>query len=145
MECPKCHRIISDNATTCPYCRKVMSLVCPNCHTLSKSSVCEKCGYIILEKCSKCGQLTPTTHENCKCGLSVKTSIACNECESDEFASVTVKFGALRAIRNLLASQDLYAKFLVKLKNLIHSQLKGVEGNIIIYGDTYVINLNKKE
>lgn len=144
MECPKCHKIISDNATTCPHCRKVISLVCPNCHSISQSSVCSKCGYIILEKCAKCGRLTPVTNDYCKCGLSVKSSIACNECETDEFASITIKFGALRAIRNLLGSQELYTKFLVKLKNLVTAQLKGIEGNVITYGNDYVINLNKE-
>ena len=144
MECPKCHKIISDNETVCPHCHKVLSLICPNCHTLNKQSVCTKCGYIILEKCSKCGRLIPTTNTKCKCGFNTATSIANNECETDEFASVTLKIRALGAIRNLLASQELYAKFSIKLRNLIYSQLKGLDGNVIIYGDTYVINFNKE-
>ncbi len=144
MKCPKCNRIIADDVTVCPHCHKVLSLVCPNCHSISQNSVCSKCGYIILEKCAKCGRMTPTTMENCKCGFSVKSSIACNECETDEFASLTIKFGALGAIRNLLASQDLYSKFLIKLKNLINSQLKGIEGNIITHGNEYEINFNKE-
>lgn len=144
MECPKCHKVISDNATVCPHCHKVLALVCPNCHAQSKQSVCSKCGYIILEKCSKCGRLVPTTQERCKCGFETTSSIAYNECETDEFASVTIKFRALGAIRNLLASHELYAKFVVKLRNLILSQLKGIDGNAIIYGDTYVINFNKE-
>lgn len=144
MECPKCHKIISDKETTCPHCHKVITLVCPNCHTESQTSVCKKCGYIILEKCAKCGKLTPTVNASCKCGLSVSSSIACNECESDEFASVTIKFGALKAIRRVLASKELYSKFLIKLKNLVSSQLKGLDGNTIIYGDDYVVNFNKE-
>ena len=144
MECPKCHKIISDNATACPHCHKVLTLICPNCHSLSKNAVCEKCGYLILEKCAKCGKLVPTKTEECKCGLSVKKSIACNECETDEFASLTINFGSLRAIRGLLSSQELYAKFLVKLKNLMQTQLKGLEGLVVLYGDSYVINLNKE-
>ena len=82
MECPKCHKIISDNETVCPHCHKVLSLICPNCHTLNKQSVCSKCGYIILEKCSKCGRLTPTNKAKCKCGFDTVTSIANNECET---------------------------------------------------------------
>lgn len=144
MECPKCHKIISDNLTTCPHCKRVISLVCPNCHNITKNTVCEKCGYIILEKCAKCGKLTPTSNETCKCGLSVKSSIASHECETDEFASVTISFGALRSIRTLLGSQELYTKFLLKLKNLINTQLKDLDCHIIIYGDTYVINFNKE-
>ena len=144
MECPKCHKIISDNATACPHCHKVLTLICPNCHSLSKSSVCEKCGYIILEKCAKCGRLVPANSETCKCGLSVKRSIACNECETDEFASITVNFPSLKSIRTLLASKDLYEKFLVKLKNLMQTQIKGIEGLIVLQGNSYLINLNKE-
>ncbi len=144
MECPKCHKIISDNATVCPHCHKVLSLVCPNCKAHSKSSVCPKCGYIILEKCAKCGRLTPTNRKTCKCGFSTSTSIANQECETDEFASITIKIRALNAIRNLLASQELYSKFSIRLRNLILTQIKGLDGNVIIYGDTYVINFNKE-
>ena len=144
MECPKCHKIISDNATACPHCHKVLALICPNCHSLSKNSVCEKCGYIILEKCAKCGRLVPVYSESCKCGLSVKRSIAYNECESDEFATLTVNFTSLKSIRTLLASKNLYEKFLIKLKNLMQTQLKGLEGLVILYGDSYVINFNKE-
>lgn len=144
MKCPKCGKIIPDNSTSCPHCHKVISLICPNCHSVSQSSVCTECGYIILEKCSKCGKMVPTSQENCKCGLSVKSSIAFNECENDEFASVTIKFGSLRAIRNVLASRELYSKFLLKLKNLVSSQIKGVGGNVITYGNEYVINFNKE-
>ena len=144
MECPKCHKIIPDNATVCPHCRKVLSLTCPNCHSSSKNSICEKCGYLILEKCAKCGKMVPTDTKKCKCGLEVTRSIACNECETDEFASLTVNFGSLKAIRNILSSQELYAKFLVKLKNLMQTQLKNFEGLIVLYGDSYAINFNKE-
>ena len=144
MECPKCHKIIHDNTTVCPHCHKVLSLFCPNCHFQSKNSKCEHCGYIILEKCAKCGKLVPTNAEKCKCGLEVKKSIACNECETDEFASLSINFGSLKAIRNVLSSAELYSKFLIKLKNLVQAQLKGTEGTVIMYGTSYVINLNKE-
>lgn len=144
MECPKCHKNISDNATVCPHCHKVLTLVCPNCRTLGQSPVCENCGYIILEKCSKCGRIIPTSSEKCKCGFPTATSIAYQECETDEFASLSIKFASLRNIRRILGSQDLYNKFKVRLKNLLISQLKGVEARIIVYGDTYVVNFNKE-
>ncbi len=144
MECPKCHRNISDSATTCPHCHKVLTLVCPNCRTLGQSPVCENCGYIILEKCSKCGRVISTSSEKCKCGFPTATSIAYQECETDEFASMSIKFASLRNIRRILGSQDLYNKFKIKLKNLLISQLKGVEARIIVYGDTYVVNFNKE-
>ena len=143
MECPKCHKTLSDNETVCPHCHKVLSLVCPNCRTLVHDSVCSNCGYIILEKCSKCGKTVPTSKTKCKCGFPVKTSIAYQECESDEFASITIKFCGLKNIRRILSSQELYAKFLIKLKNLLKAQLKNIEGHIISYGETYVVNLSK--
>ena len=144
MECPKCHKNISDTTTVCPFCHKVLALTCPNCRTLNHSAVCTKCGYIILEKCSKCGKMTPTTNEKCKCGFSTATSIAYNECESDEFTTVIIKFNALSKIRKQLRSQELYSKFLVKLKNLITAQLKEVDAHVIVYGNVYTVNFNKE-
>ena len=116
MECPKCHKNLSENTLVCPYCHKVLALTCPNCHSISQSSVCTKCGYIILEKCPKCKKMVPTTSQKCKCGYPTASSIAYNECEIDEFACLIINFGALKEIRSLLASQELYTKFLVKLK-----------------------------
>lgn len=144
MECPKCHRNISDKIAVCPHCHKVLALECQNCHTLNQTPVCEKCGFTILIKCSKCGKLVPSTNEQCKCGFPVKSSIAYQECETDEFAAVTIKFLSLKSIRRLLASQELYAKFNIKLKNLLNTQLKKHEGKIVIYNDTYVVNFNKE-
>ena len=144
MKCPKCHRIISDNAMVCQYCHKVLALTCPNCKTVSHSAVCEKCGYIILEKCSKCGKLVPTTSKKCKCGFDTSTSIAYNECEIDDFASVIIKFSALKNIRRILGSQELYSKFILKLKNLLSAQIKGCNAHVILYGNSYHINFNRE-
>lgn len=144
MECPKCHKIIADNLTACPHCHKVLSLVCPNCHTIGQNPVCQNCGYIILEKCSKCGKTVSTSVQNCKCGFPTKTSVAYKECESDEFASISVTVASLKAIRRHLASAELFAKFKTKLKNMLSTQFRNIEGNIITYGDTYVINMNKE-
>ena len=144
MKCPKCHKEIEENTTVCPHCHKVISLCCPNCKNLSQSSVCESCGYPILIKCSKCGKKVSTAKKTCKCGFPVKTSIAFSECESDEFAAIVVKFGALRNIRKLLASQDLFVKFYYKLNNLLTAQLKGHDGKVIQYNDTFVVNFNKE-
>ena len=144
MECPKCHRTIGENETVCPHCHKVLALECPNCRTLSMSPVCERCGYVILTKCSKCGKTVSTNTEKCKCGFPVKTSIAYQECETDEFATLVIKFSALKNIRRLLGSQELFTKFYFRLKNLLTAQLKGVEGRVIIYNDTFVVNMNKE-
>ncbi len=145
MECPKCHTKLDDNQTVCPKCHKVIYLECPNCHSLSETPVCEKCGYTIVVKCSKCGKINPVTKELCtKCKFPVKTSLAYQECETDDFASIAIKFGSLKNIRRLLKSQELYSKFYFKLKNLLYAQLKGVECNFITYGDTFVVNMCKE-
>ena len=144
MECPKCHKNLSDTTTVCPFCHKVLALTCPNCHTLNHSAVCSKCGYIILTKCAKCGKMTPTTKENCNCGLSTVSSIAYNECDTDEYATVIIKFISLPKIKKILKSQELFAKFLVKLKNLIMAQLKDIDAHVIVYGNTYTINFNRE-
>ena len=144
MECPKCHKNIAENSTVCPHCHKVLTLECPNCHSLSETPVCEKCGYIILTKCSKCGKTVSTSSEKCKCGFPVKTSVAYQECETDEFASIIIKFSALKNIRRVLGSQELFTKFYFRLRNLLTAQIKSVEGKIITYNDTFVINFNKE-
>ncbi len=144
MNCPKCHKTIPDNVKVCPHCHKVLALICPNCRSISKSAICKKCGYVILEKCHKCGKLIPTTNSKCKCGFPTNLSVAYNECEIDEFASMTVSFGALKAIKNLLNSQELYAKFLLKLKNLITANIKGINAQVILHGNSYVINFCKE-
>ncbi len=144
MECNKCHKLVPENATVCPHCKKVLALECPNCHSVQHSPVCDSCGYIILEKCTKCGKLVPTTNVKCKCGYPVKSSIAYNECENDEFAAMTIRFAALKNIRNLLGSYSLYKKFQTKLNNMLLSQINGIEGKIIISRNDYIINFNKE-
>ncbi len=145
MECPKCHTRVKEGETVCPKCKKVLALKCPNCGSIGESPVCEKCGYTILVKCSKCSKLSPVDKEICpKCKFSLKTSLAFQECESDEFASVVIKFGSLRKIKKLLKSQELYTKFYFKLKNLLLAQIKGVDCNFITYGDVFVVNMCKE-
>ena len=145
MECPKCHRIIDDNQTVCPFCHKVILLECPNCHELGESAICENCGFTILTKCSKCSKINPVTAEKCsKCGFPVNTSLAYQECESDEFAAIIVKFNNIKGIKKLLKSKELCAKFEYKLKNLLTPYFKDFDGKIINYGDSYVINFNKE-
>lgn len=145
MECPKCHSVIPNDQTVCPTCHKVVLLECPNCKSLSENAVCTKCGYNILVKCSKCSKLSPIKSKYCsKCGLSLVTSLAYQECESDEFASIVVSFGSLNSIRRLLKSSELYSKFIYKLNNLLNAQIKGIECKMIRYENSYVINLHKE-
>ncbi len=144
MECPKCHKIISEKATMCPHCHKVLSLECPNCHNVCETPICDKCGYIILTKCAKCGRKVSTKYEKCKCGFPIKSSIAYQECETDEFASIIIRFSALKSIRRILGSQELFTKFYFRLRNLLVAQFKNVEGRIITYNDAFVVNYNKE-
>lgn len=145
MECPKCGKQISDNLTVCPECNKVIALKCPNCSALSDAPICSKCGYTILVKCSKCSKISPVEKGACsKCGFSLKTSLAYQECESDEYASIIVKFDSLPSIKRSLKSKELYSKFLYKIKNLLLSNLKGLDCKLVIYNDVYVININKE-
>lgn len=145
MKCPKCKSEIDEKQPICPVCHKVLLLECPNCHSYSETSVCDTCGYSILVKCSKCKTTIPYKKEKCpKCGFSTAISLGYQECESDEYASIIVQFGALKKIRQNLKSRDLYAKFLNKLKNLILAQLRGVECKLIIYDNVFVININKE-
>lgn len=145
MECPKCHSIVKDNATVCPKCHKVLALKCPNCGALSDSHICSKCGYTILVKCSKCSKLTPFEKKFCtKCKFPLKTSLAYQECDSDEFASVVIKFGSLKKLKKLLKSPELYTKFYFKLKNLLMAQIKGIDCKFIEYGDVFTINICKE-
>lgn len=145
MECPKCHSQVADNLAVCPTCKKVLQLECPNCHTLGQSSTCEKCGYTILVKCSKCARVNPIGKVNCtKCGFPLKTSLAYQECESDVFTGIIVTFGNLKALRKALKTHDMYTKFLLKIKNLLMAQIKNVDGKVITFGNSYVINMNKE-
>ena len=74
----------------------------------------------------------------------VKTSVAYQECETDEFASLIIQFSSLKNIRRLLGSQELFTKFFFRLRNLLMAQFKGIDGKIINYNDTFIINMNKE-
>ena len=145
MECPKCHSKIADNQAVCPVCKKVVLLECPNCLALGESAVCEKCGYNILVKCAKCSKIMPFEKGACtKCGFSLKTSLAYQECETDEFAAILVRFGNLKIIRKSLKTREMYSKFQFRLKNLLTTVLKNVDCKLVVYDDFYVINMNKE-
>ena len=144
MQCPKCHKNVSENDIICPYCKKVLLLECPNCHSLNETGTCQNCGYSILVKCSKCGKTNSITRNNCKCGFPILTSLVANECESDEFAAIIVKFNSLKTIKKFLKSRELYSKFFIKLKNLLYAQIKGCDCKLVTYEDIFVINFNKE-
>lgn len=144
MKCPKCKSTIKESETVCPKCHKVLLLECPNCHSIGDSSVCKDCGHIILIKCAKCQKIVPTHLDACKCGFRTATSIAIQECESDEFASIIIEYKSLNAIKNTLNSEELFTKFYNKLKNILLGQLKNYDCKVITYDQVFVINLNNE-
>lgn len=140
MECPKCHKTISDDSVVCPHCHKVLALTCPNCKNQSKTQVCDKCGHIILTKCNKCGNTISTSSKSCpKCGFPTSKSIAYQECEIDEFASLIIDVKVSKNDKYKLDSD-----FFFKLKNLLSSYLNKAEGCKIFANGTYFVNMNQE-
>lgn len=76
--------------------------------------------------------------------MQLQTSIAYQECELDEFAAVNITFNSLKRIKKELKSRELYAKFLIRLKNLLLAQVKDLDAKFIIYDDKFVLNFNKE-
>lgn len=145
MHCPKCKTEVDDNISICPTCKKVLQVECPNCHALGQSAVCEECGYTVLVKCSKCSRINPIEKVNCsKCGFSLATSLAYQECENDDFAAIVITFENLKNIKKSLKKQSAYEKFLLKVEKIIMAQLKNVEVRTITYKNSYVVNFNKE-
>ena len=145
MKCPKCHTEINEKQTICHKCHKVLLLECPNCHEIGDSAVCSNCGYTILVKCSKCSKINHIKDINCtKCGFPINTSLAYQECEADEFASVNIKFNGLKKIKKVLNKKNLYEKFYFRLKNLLLAYLKDLDGKVISYEDEYEVSFNKE-
>ena len=124
MICPKCKKQIEDSATVCPYCKKVLTLVCPKCGALNDSVVCQNCNYIILGKCTKCGKLNKTDDGSCACGTSTVASSVNKYVNSERYSAITVSIGNIGKLEKALGSKKLVTKFLFKLKNLVSSFAK---------------------
>lgn len=146
MKCPKCKKDVPDNAKTCPYCKKLLKLVCPQCNNTNDGPICKKCGFVILSKCSKCGTITPTVKGKCsKCGFDTYESVQRNCANIDDFACVTLDFPNLEDIKEIIGSKKLIEKFVTNLDNLITDYCSLLEVKREIIDGTYVIRFNKSD
>ena len=125
MICPKCKKSIPDNATVCPFCKKVLALVCPICGTHNDNSTCSKCSYVILSKCSQCGIINKTEDKFCrKCRTSTALSAAKRLTENENCTAITVSLGNVSKLSKSLGEKKLLTKFLFKIKDLLFYLLK---------------------
>ena len=144
MNCPKCKTPISDKDLICPNCKKVIRLQCPVCKNITKNTVCEKCGTVLLNKCYKCGKLNSTTFENCpKCGLNINASIGLRESVIEEFAVLTVEVTNFDDIKNAFKSDKITNQFKTNLYTLIRKNAAQKKLRVQFIDDTYIIRFCK--
>ncbi len=142
MICPKCKKTIDDKLTVCPYCKKVLALVCPRCGNISDTSTCSNCGYVILSKCIKCGTLNKTEKGVCaKCGEDTKRSAALKFTENEHFSAITIQFMNIAKLAKVLGNKKLVTKFLFKLKSMVSNFAKEEKAYFLMYNDfTFILN-----
>ena len=142
MICPKCKKEIDDKSTVCPYCKKVLALVCPRCGNTSDVSTCANCGYIIISKCAKCGTINKTNSNICsKCGESTVVSAVKRLTENDSYSALTVNFSNLTKLSKVLGNKKLVTKFLYKLKAMLSNFAKEEKAYFIMYNETtFILN-----
>ncbi len=144
MNCPKCKTPISDKDLICTNCKKVIRLQCPVCKNITKNTVCEKCGTVLLNKCYKCGKLNSTTFENCpKCGLNINASIGLRESVIEEFAVLTVEVTNFDDIKNAFKSDKITNQFKTNLYTLIRKNAAQKKLRVQFIDDTYIIRFCK--
>ena len=144
MNCPRCKTPISDKDLVCPNCKKVIRLQCPVCKNITKNTVCEKCGTVLLNKCYKCGKLNSTTFEKCpKCGLNINASIGLRESVIEEFAVLTVEVTNFEDIKNAFKSDKITNQFKANLYSLIRKNAAQKKLRVQFLEDTYIIRFCK--
>lgn len=144
MNCPGCKSEISEKDLVCPHCKKILKLQCNVCGAITKKSICEKCGNVIINKCHKCGKLNPTTLENCpKCGLNINASIGLRESLIDEFAVLTVDVKNFDEIKSAFKSQKILEKFKTNLYELIKNTALRKKLRVQFVEDTFIIRFCK--
>lgn len=144
MNCPKCKTPISDSDLVCPNCKKVIRLQCPVCGAVTKNTVCEKCGSVILNKCYKCGKLNSTALESCpKCGLNINASIGLRESVIEEFAVLTAEVTNFEDIKNAFKSDKITEQFKKNLYTMIKKTASSKKLRVQFINDTYIIRFCK--
>lgn len=144
MNCPKCKTPISDSDLVCPNCKKVIRLQCPVCGAVTKNTVCEKCGSVILNKCYKCGKLNSTALDVCpKCGLNVNASIGLRESVIEEFAVLTAEVTNFDDIKNAFKSDKITQQFKKNLYTMIKKTAAQKKLRVQFLDDTYIIRFCK--
>lgn len=144
MNCPKCKTPISDKDLVCPSCKKVIRLQCPVCKNITKNTVCEKCGTVLLNKCYKCGKLNSTIFEKCpKCGLNINASIGLRESVIEEFAVLTIEVTNFDDIKNAFKSDKITKQFKANLYSLIKKNAAQKKLRVQLIDNTYIIRFCK--
>ena len=144
MECPKCGNEVRDSEKTCPFCKKVLQLECPVCHKFNRSSVCEECGHVIIQKCHNCGTPGPNTGKCRKCGFDTAKSVIMNEAETEEYACLAITFPNIEDLRPALKNKQIFNKFKKKLKQALFGYAASQDNRAQLFGETYVIKYYKE-
>ena len=145
MNCPKCKRTLPDNTTVCPYCKKVLALVCPICGTHNDNSTCSNCSYIILCKCSECGTINKTEDKYCrKCKAPTAVSAARRLTDNETCTALTISLGNATKLGKSLGEKKLLAKFLFKLKTMILGFAKEINAYALMPTETtFLLNFTE--
>lgn len=144
MNCPNCKIEIGKDDLVCPNCKKVLKLQCHFCGAISKNSICEKCGSVIINKCYKCGKLNTTNQTNCpKCGMDINASIGLKESFIEEFAGLTIEFSNFEEIKSALKSEKLCSKFKKNIHEIIKKAAIQKKLRVQLHNDTIIIRFCK--
>ncbi len=144
MNCSKCNTKVGSQDLFCPKCKKVLRLQCPSCDHITKNSVCDNCGSVIINKCFKCGKLNSTALEICpKCGLNINASIGLRESAIDEFAALTIDLENLADLKRAFNSTDLVKQFKKNFYNLIKKFAAEKRLRVQVLDNTYIIRFCK--
>lgn len=144
MNCPKCKTEITDKDLSCPSCKKVLRLQCPQCSHVTKNTQCEKCGSVILNKCYKCGKLNSTALEKCpNCGLNVNASIGLRESVVEEFAVLTIEIVNFEDIKAVFKSDKITNGFKKNLYLMVKKIAQQKKLRVQFLNDTFIIRFCK--
>ena len=144
MNCPKCKTPIDEKDLVCPNCKKVLRLQCPVCGAVTKNTICDKCGNVILNKCYKCGRLNATTLEKCpKCGLDINASIGLRESFIEEFAALTIEITNFDDIKHAFKSDKMLQKFKKNFYEMIKKTASQKKLRVQFLEDTFIIRFCK--